>query len=251
MTLPRDPSVEALAGIELPSFSIEDYLEQRNAKADLVMVEFGHGGIPVAYQQPEGFTGQRAYISLEAWLRHSEESAHNIRTKLADKAFGQNIFFMTIPTGGQINLVEIEGRERPERQYSGEFRSRSELPKRVAHEVFASNVLCDPHIAFNPDRTVTLLSEMARLLDRDGTLVLRESDTPLFVRCITPDVLDLLGLELRGLERKDDSPSWDLLEDHYNGNTSPLLPPRDSLTKPDSFYLFLGKKPTRSKPTSY
>jgi hypothetical protein len=236
-TLSRDMSVEVLGATELPSFSIEDYFAKRDAQADFLMVEFGHGGSPTAYYQPNGFFGGRAYIGVEAWLRGNEDWINGVRSRMADRAMGQNIFYIPMDIGGTVHREPVfDGPD--ELSYKGPFDTVTSLPDETVDEIYASNVFCDPMVAFSPARTNALLGEMSRLLAPGGMLVTRETATPRCVRVLTDECFASHGLERVAFERLEDSPHWDMLEDRHSGiETRQWRHP-----KSDSFYLFVRKK---------
>ncbi len=221
-----------------PSFNIEQYLESRDQNPHFVMVEVGHGSIPVAYQQPEGFTGKRAYIGLEAWLRSPKQDGYvYLQKKIGKKALDQNIFYMSYDVGGEIRR-EPRFDMPDDTWYLGPFETQSLLPDQTANEVYASNVFCDPHISYHRGRTETLLGEMTRILDDNGVIILHETITPTFVSEIDQEMLDGLGLKLLAIEEQvSKNPLWDTLQDRYDGSHEFIR----NLAHPNSFYLFLGK----------
>lgn len=222
-----------------PSFNIGNYLQQRDNDPNFVMVEVGHGGLPVAYQQPEGFTGQRAYIGLETWMRGGAERGQKwISDLIAKKAVSDHIFYMHYEPGGALHTEpRSPDSDRMEVSYIGPFDTRSLLPDAAANEVFASNVFCDPHLSYARDRTHALLEEMARITDQNGMIILRETITPAFVSEIDRTMLDEIGLEVAALETDDTTDTWDQLERYYAGE-------RFTHNLPGSYYLFLSKKQT-------
>lgn len=201
-----------MSGLAAPAetgFEIGPYLEERNAKTDFVMVEVGHGAHPVAYQQPFEFTGDRAYIGLEAWLRAEVDERPKDLEKLRKRkeSSGHNIFYLD-------QGVDCESR----------------LPKGAADEVLLSNVLSDPIVDLRPKN---LLAQASKLAGDTGTIVLREVITPSYSRAKNPDVLKAAGLQVK-LKTERYADRWEELEELYRGNRS--VPPR-----PDSYYLFLSK----------
>jgi hypothetical protein len=201
-----------MSGLTAPAetgFEIGNYLEERNAKTDLVMVEVGHGAHPVAYQQPFEFTGDRAYIGLEAWLRAEVDERPKDLEKLRKRkqSSDHNIFYLN-------QGVDCQSR----------------LPQGAADEVLLSNVLSDPFIDL---RAENLLGQAAKLAGDTGTIVLREVITPSYSRAKDPAVLKAAGLQVKLKAGRNDD-LWDELEELYRGNRT--VPPRSG-----SYYLFLSK----------
>lgn len=229
-------SIDQLAhlGMGLDNFNVDTYLDSRANNPSFVMVEIGHAGLPVAYQQAPGFTGQRAYIGIEAWLRdlwgrQQDRKIDQHRTL----GQGQNIFYIAQSLGG---IVNYDDENLKNSWYDGEYDPVTLLPEAAADEVFISNVFCDPHVAYSPDATSKLLAEAARLVDPNGLIVLRETTTPNKAVCFTNRLIDTTGLKTEGLVRSSDTEIWEKLETFYKAEPAKMEP------KLGSYYLFLSKK---------
>jgi len=219
--------------VESTSFNIEAYLAQRDKPGQaFTMVEIGHGGVPVVHKQPHPFTGDRAYIGLETWMRGSKEWVNAL---IARRALHDNIFYMHYEPGGEVRETRDHGRK--EQWYAGPFDTRSLLPDEAADEVFVSNVFCDPFLAHHGNRTERLLAEIHRILNPNGVAILRETITPNDVNEIDKDLLEDVGLRVMALETIEDADPtrWDQLEARYNGETI-------NENERGSYYLFLAKR---------
>ena len=91
---------------EKTGFEVGRYLESRAENPDFVMVEIGHGANPVASRQPFEFTGGRAYIGIEGWLRYPESSFKE-QTDYTDRK-GKNIFFISQDLGVEVHREGYE-----------------------------------------------------------------------------------------------------------------------------------------------
>lgn len=232
--MPYQRTSETLkSDIEGTAFSIEEYLAQRDdAGRTFTMAEIGHGGVPVAFKQPVPFAGERTYIGLENWMRGDKSWTQRL---MAKRSFDDNVFFMNYESGGAVHSASEGGRV--ERWYSGPFDTESLLPDESCDEVFASNVFCDPYLAYSRERTQKLLHEMQRVTAKDGMIVLRETITPVFVDEIDTTMLLEIGLQPVHIEDVEcaDPETWGMLEERYNGESM-----HDRY--PGSYYLFLAKR---------
>lgn len=229
-------SIDQLAhlGMGLDNFNVDTYLDSRANNPSFVMVEIGHAGLSVAYQQTPGFTGQRAYFGVEAWLR-DEWGRQRERQEEQHKALGdgQNIFYIAQELGGVACYDEEDPRYS---WYDGEYNPKTSLPDSIADEVFISNVFCDPHVAYSPDATSKLLAEAVCLVDPNGLIVLRETITPGKVGFLTNSLVHTTNLKVEGVARPTNYGIWDKLEEAYNAE------PRKHAPSLGSYYLFLSKR---------
>jgi hypothetical protein len=216
--------------------SVGDYLSQRCAHPDFIMVEFGHELIPVAHQQPFEFRGRRAYIGVEAWLR--EPCMDQAISKLRASQLGQNIFFITHNLGGAVQWDDSKEGS----WYEGQYDATTELPALSAREVLASNVFGDPHIAEYPERTDALLRELARLADMKGKIIIRETVSPQNIKYLDEGLWHNAGLTLDTTVTPDYIQEWYALERIFNGEQGSSL-----YQEPESFYMLLSKIPTGPK----
>lgn len=222
---PTDYYHDIDAGID-----INDYLAKRDADQHFFMVEFGHDAIPVAYQQPVPFYGDRVYLGVETWMRNPANNKPAMVRKTHEQyANNQNIFYTTIALDGSV-YRDDSGVS----WFDGTYNPETALPDGVASEVFLSNVLCDPQIAFNREFSHSLLSEVARITQESGMVVLRETITPHSVRHIDDELLSSVGLVVDAIIRPHDS-EWQRLEQVYKGEPSSMP------AKSDSYYMFLKK----------
>jgi hypothetical protein len=212
---------------------VVEHLDQRAENPAFIMVEFGHGGVPTAYKQPS-FTGGRAYVGVENWLRDPWHRQRNHVIKLEAEHPGQNVSFITIASQGEM-VRDEDGRER-DVYYIGDYSAETVLSDECADEVFLSNDFCDPLIGWNQDRTDKLLAEAARIVSREGVVVVRETITPSYAK-LGERVLAEVGLNVRRklphVTRFDHI--WQQLEAVYDGEPWPRS------LHPQSFYLFLAK----------
>lgn len=217
------------------SFEIEPYLGQRAGNPSFVMVEIGHGFYPLVDQQAD-LQGQRAYIGIEAGMRSvggwqaTEARSDDMRRQYADR----NAFFLTHDLGqGEVIEDFVTG----DMQYRGEFKPETILPDGAADEIVASNVFCDPLIAYNFRYTTELLAEMARLISPMGTIVLRETITPWKVKFIEEFTARVMGLEILRKVSPSDQETWAKLEEVFGTHKDV----EDFKTYDSSYYLFLKK----------
>lgn len=211
---------------------VDDYLEKRANNPGFVMVEFGHDSLPVAYHQGFEFAGKKAYIGVEGWLRDpigiKKQGLARLR---ADLQNDQNTFFTNLDTGGVVNRDDPK-----DAWYDGQYNTVSLLPDGAADEVFASNVFCDPLIAYDKTKISSLLGELRRTAGNDATVILRETLTPRNTEYRFNDELFMsAGLAVTNRVTPDIAEDWEKLERVYKADpTDTILPPN-----PSSFYLFL------------
>lgn len=217
-----------------PKFEVLDFLDSRASNDSFTMVELGHGNYPVVDLQPHSFTGQQCYIGIEAGMRGQGKE---LAGKRAEELFaGKNAFFIQHYIGeGKVTQQEIHSNDQ---NYDGEYRTETVLPAGIANEIVASNVFCDPLIALSWSRTVCLLQEVSRLLDRTGTAVLRETITPGMVDAIGDVSLKKAGLRQLARVTRMTGNTWQALENVYGVEQLP--------GRWDGYYLFLGKTATDS-----
>jgi hypothetical protein len=211
------------------AFSLENYLEQRQADP-FIMVEIGHGPRPVAYNQV-AFTGQRAYIGVEGWLRDSLGDRRKALRRMHEPFIDQNIFYI------QQILGEVANHD-SELIYAGDYDPVTILPAKAANEVFLSNVFGDPKVASMEGHTEALAEEMSRLMAENGRAVVRETLTPQKVK-LDDEILASVGL--KALKKVTyEKPLFGELEKLYaTSNDSQLY-----MTRTRPFYLFIGRHDT-------
>jgi len=215
---------------------IDEHLRQRLHDPKFVMVEFGHDSVPVAYNHPHMFEGGRAYIGIESWLRDPfGNKRERLRALHHERAGDQNIFYLNHDLGGEVKCVKEPG-GRTDVWYEGPYDTETILPAESAGEVFASNVFSDPYVAYSKDRTEAAITEMFRITEPGGTVVIRETITPDLEKYLSLDHLAELKMEDITLVRYGVEPDefWEELESYYRG-TSAYSPARNS------FYLFIKK----------
>ncbi len=217
------------------SFSVEAYLLERAKNSRFTMAEIGHDSLPVAYQQPFEFRGQRAYFGIEVWLRDPIGSKHERIKELRETVEnGQNVIYLDHNPGG---IVERDGyaEEGGHSWYVGEYDAQSILPDTVVKEVFVSNVFSDKHVACSQERTAALLKEAVRILQEDGVIILRETISPENMMYLTEELIQEMGLQVEEVVEPDDQERWQMLETIYKAEPANVAP------QPGSCYLFLSK----------
>jgi hypothetical protein len=220
--------------IPVGDFEVEDYLAERSAQSDFLMLEIGHSGGPAAYQQLGGFTDKRPYVGIEAWLRDPYRLTQKEIDKLATQADReQNIFYISHNLGGKVER-DFHGGEY-ESWYEGKYDPATLLPDECADEVFIGNVFSDPMVAYSKDRTASLLHEAARLTGKGGMVVMRETITPHRVRYVSEELVREAGLVLLGVINPDEAETWDKLEQVFSVESFQLPP------KPEYFYAIYMK----------
>lgn len=218
--------------VEAPAFSVSDYLDRRSETSPFVMIEFGHGPYPLVANWPNFFTGERAYIGVEACMRSGKAKGERRREDLSEYYDDINAIFLTHDLGGSENEFAVSSDE----WYEGAYEAETVLCDGAGDEVVASNVFCDPYIGRNFDRTNRLLGEMSRLAG-DGIIILRETLTPSEVTYVN-HIASHLGLETLTEVTPLDSFTWERLESFYGthkGQSSSINP------RPDGYYLFLAQ----------
>lgn len=214
------------------TFDVEAHLKQRAENESLVMVELGHGNYPVFKQQPFEFTGQRAYIGIEAGMRSGRRRAE-IRAKAWRRQNAGTSAFFVVQSIGK-GKPKGDFRNHTER-WLGNYDPRTILPDDAADELFLSNVFCDPFVAHSVTNTGRLSAETSRLLAPEGTMVLRETATPDYVQFLE-QALPKLGLSVLGQVHSSNAVTWAKLEEVYGTHKDR----RDLELSSDSYYLFLG-----------
>lgn len=225
--------------VEAPdtSFDVDAYLQRRGLISDFVMVEFGHGAWPVAYQQDFSFKSDdyinRRYYGVEGWLRDPFGGARQSIDEAQEKHKDHhpNVFFINQDLGGVVQGRTID--DPHSSWYEGGYTTETVLADNVANEVLLSNVVGDLLTSYNYEHLKDLLSEVARVLDYSGIIVIRETITPEHSILLCDDLLDLVGLKPKAII-KSDSSSWTSLEDRYKGD-------KDMVNSNDSYYLMLAK----------
>jgi len=220
--------------VQPASFDVLNYLAERLARPSFIMVELGHGGQPVAYQQGT-FMGQRAFIGIEAWLR---DAGHEERTRLQALQAAHPEQHTAYIEQRLADDNDPTSPHRPLRKYGGTYDPTTILPDGAADEVFLANVFGDPHVADSDERTQHLLDEVSRLSAVNGVVVIRETRTPLnAIGGLTAVMLGRSGLQKAGSITPADG-LWKELESLYDGNKPRLE------TAEDDFYYFLTKAAT-------
>lgn len=221
----------SLADSRIDTFEIARYIDSRASISPFTLVEIGHGPYPVAEQQPHDFTGDDVYIGIEAGMRSESGTVNEKLRELRLRNTTRNIFFIKHDIGQGRIIHPDPGSD--EEDYDGEFNVETILPSKIADEVVASNVFCDPLIGNSYRRTTDLLQEISRLLTPTGIGVLRETISPWRVNPLGFFLLQNVGLKEVYKVTPEDSETWRSLEAVYgNSNTGE---PFDS-----SYYLFLG-----------
>lgn len=226
------PEVRGASASELLSDGALSYLAQREQKDAFVMVEFGHDALPVAFKHPHTFTGGRAYIGYEAWLRdpRGEKRATVQDLHASNGGNERNIHFQTLSLGGTVRSANDRGAI--ERWYEGDYNPSTPLPDSSVEEVFIGNVFGDPYVANVRERTDALLEEATRILAEDGTLVVRETITPFRTMGNFEASVAASGLSARARVTPRDA-EWDALEHHFSNDRIHTL---------GSYYLLLTKE---------
>ncbi|HEY5152773.1 MAG TPA: hypothetical protein VII55_02255 [Candidatus Saccharimonadales bacterium] len=223
-------------------FDAANYLTHSVARTNFILVEIGHDELPIAYRQAT-FTGQRAAVEFDAWLRDPDykkrrhldelEAQYALRAQdPKDPYQKQNIAFVE-----QILAPENDpsSTHRPLKRYGGTYDPTTILPDGAADEVFLGNVFGDPHIAHSDGRTRSLLDEANRLMAADGVVVIRETIDPLnAVGGLTDAMLERSGLQTAA-HLTPQSCEWRQLEPLYDGGETEPCP------GPEAFYQFLTK----------
>ncbi len=231
-------------------FDPDAYLNERQTKSDLLVVEFGHGATPIARKDPDRFMGKSAYIGIEPMMRDTRgaqrQGVEEFKSTIAPE---NNIFFLTHDLGGRVKQ-DSNG----ELWYEGEYHAETGLPSGVADEIVLSNVVGDPLVSSDSVRSMELLSEVSRVLADSGTVVVRDTYATQDFRHFNPDTLSQVGLEIvGGIERKKDmfgnpevlpaNSMWDKLEEIYSGEKSTIVLNGKSMKIPTAGrYLFLQKR---------
>lgn len=211
-----------------PDFSVDKYLKTRAENPDFVMVEIGHGNFPVAFQQG-GFTGDRAYIGVEAWLRDLCGKKNYVES-LRQQRGEQNIFFIDHDTIGTTDWsCDPDGGFL---EYTGSYSAETILPPGTANEVFLSNVFGDPHVAFSGG-SEALVKETSRLAKLGGFVIIRETITPHFLQ-LSVDQVENSGLEVTKIVTQEDEHEWQALQELYVSDPH-------SLSRRKNQYIFLQK----------
>ena len=214
MTVPGVlPAGQSMNGQE---FDFKAYARHRTQNPNFIMVEFGHGLRPVAYRQPAGFTGQRAYVGVEAGLREAKLHARAQLGVLQAKYPDENITYIDQDLNKNGNRVErILSRLMRPIGFVGLYDPSTILPDGAADEVFLSNVFGDPQVANSKVRTQRLLDEVSRVTAEKGMVVIRETITPTVAQAsLTGAALQNAGLQTAGSYTQEDQ-CWDHLEGVY------------------------------------
>lgn len=159
-----------------PSEVVGRLQDQRSLSAS-TLVEFGHGATPIAYAQPPRFTGDKQYIGIEAWTRDPQHRQLNILRLIHERFNGQeqNIHFFTNHHTGRL-VTSIAGKNPELWRTVGD--NNGQLRANIASEVYASDVLSDPMVAHDPFRSLDILKQMGRIVQRSGLVVVRETYSP-------------------------------------------------------------------------
>lgn len=223
----------ALPPISGESFDVDSYVRRRVEQEQFTLVEIGPRATPVCTKQPFTFRDGRCYIGIEANLRDPCGVARSLVNELLKAHKDENIFYINHDLGGgsQRDIDDPDG----ESYFVGEYDATTILPEGCADEVVISNVFCDPHIAFSPERQDALLREAGRLVADAGVVVIRDTITPRYT------ALSRLSYETTGLApvgtvdyRSDE---WRSLESLYDGEPVNYFDYR-------GYYLFLQQPAT-------
>ena len=204
------------------------------------MVEIGHNTHPVAFQQPFQFTGGRAYIGVEAWLREGQGELEDTVAILTRQ--GHNIVFLTQDIGGGVysDRTIPTDEEAFFTWYEGPYNTRTPLSDGAGDEVFLGDVATDPHIGENEEFSTKLLTEVSRLAGSEGMIVLREHKTPhRSTYILDEEFLALFGLSKVGFVTRDNPEDWARLHPVYRGDIS-----SEEKYPEKSFFMFLAKTAT-------
>jgi hypothetical protein len=219
-----------MAKVETGYMDIGSYLPLRD-RSEFVLVEIGHGSHPIAYDQAP-FTGERAYIGIECWLRDFAGIRRDALEEMHSTYKKQNIFYV------DLNVGEATDYDQSESLYEGEYEAETLLPVEAADEVFLSNVFGDPKIASMEGHTQSLLNEVSRLISKNGVVVIRETLTPkMCLETLCADVIEAAGLKLASeIKYHRDSLFLDL-EKIFNPRKNSYF----NVINDKSFYIFLAK----------
>ncbi|MES2631137.1 MAG: hypothetical protein V4611_04210 [Patescibacteria group bacterium] len=215
----------------LPSLDVIDYLTQRAEMDSFLMVEFGHDAHPVAHQQSRPFTGDRAYIGFEAWLRDPEGKKKDAIQKTSEvySDSNHNIHFQTLALGGIVRSITEDGEQ--QKWYEGLYDPTTALPDGTAEEVLLGNVLSDPYLVYSHERTGAMIDEAVRILADSGVIVIRETIRPDRVGAAFEASIAARDLKVLARVTPEDE-QWEALESQFVA---------DPYYAPDSYYLLLSK----------
>jgi len=220
----------------MATLPLESYLFSRDQDSEFLMLELGHGPYPVAFQQPGGFTGNRAYIGSEAWTRDSEGRSRAALSTVRTTDPSGNIFFIEQSLGKTGEGNHQEPYEIGSKiLFKGPYDPTTVLPSGIASEVVLSNLVGDPQIAHSRRRVRRLLKEVSRLTAHDGLVVVRETESPRQANRHL-ERLALLGTGLRKFGARitpDEEAIWQQLEARFGV--------KKGYDKGASFYQFLAK----------
>jgi hypothetical protein len=213
------------------SFDVAAYLDERDANTRFVMAEFGHDAQPVAYRQPQGFTGNRAYIGFEAWLRDPYGDKQKAVRSLHERyrAQNSNIYYHTLALGGMVRVVTEDGQT--EKWFEGEYNPRTPLSDNSIDEVFIGNVFGDHYVKHSAERSTALLNEAARIVTGDGVVIIRETITPVDTRRHLEELFHDAHMTVLHRITPEDT-QWDALQERFSYEPS---------YNDGSYYLFLRK----------
>ncbi len=230
---PQPQSLDAYSVIH--DFDVQAYLENRDTNSSFIMVEFGHGPSPVAFQQPVPFKGDRLYVGVEAWLRDPlGRIRESVKVEQAERQ-DQNIVFIDqcLRRDGRRNTDALALSNPPQR-YLGPYIPTTDFPDASVDEVFLGNVIGDPHLAESRFRIQRILNEVSRIVSNNGMIVVRETLTPLSAhRRLSAVALQKAGLQEIGRYVPMDE-LWSNLEERYGVKSKKKV-----LSM--SFYQFLNK----------
>jgi hypothetical protein len=199
------------------TLDIAEYFKFRTEREDFVMVEIGHGAKPAAFADPDNFSGGRAYIGIEAWLRDPLNLKRDVIDLRPYK--NRNIFFIDRSTV----KTNIDG-------FSDTF---AILPDSSADELLLANLLGDPEVVHGSINNANILSESRRLIGQVGKLVIRETVTPVVIGSQL-ELLTSAGLQTEAIVRPDNAEAWSKLEEVYGSGGFHIF------EHPDSYYIFAG-----------
>lgn len=209
------------------SFDVQQYLQSRRNARSFHLVEFGHDIFPIAYSQGFSFIGDKSYTGIEGWLYDTEGTRElYVYERNRIQGAGQNIRFLRQELGRYGFMDGFPADE----LYEGVYDSATSLEEASATEVVASNVLTDPLVADEPERTFSVLSEMERIVHPGGLIILRETITPRYGDCVADGTVAKAGLEVvaKLMAAGIDQSEWRSLERVYEGELTGKTQPDEA-----------------------
>ncbi len=221
-----------LSSPEVLAFNVKNYLQERQNNKSIVVVEIGHRMDPIAIKKPSFYRGKRAYIGIEAGLCDLGNWHDDFVSEQSKIYASRNIFFLNQDLGGEVKRIDDVEKAS---WYEGPYNTETILPSQSADEVFLGNVVSDPFVTADRQRTVDLLKETSRLVTETGMIVLRETITPKNTVYLNDETFSEAGLALVSLVSITQKSDWNMLEPIYGKKNSILQ------QVPGSAYRFLSK----------